>query len=1381
MNPSPAPIATATRTLKTFSVLTRLLLWLVLAAWALLALTWVALHFWIVPRIDAWRPDLERWATRAVGVTVRVGAIRADSGPGLAPGLPGLAPQLDLRDVQLFDAQGRSALRLPSVKLTLSPASVWRLGFDQVHIESPVLDVRRTAQGHIEVAGLDLSGAGEDDPAATDWLFAQPAFTVSNGTVRWTDDLRGRPPLALSALDLVLRNGLHHHEFRLDATPPADWGQRMSLRGRLSEPLLDLRRRAPGQPPWHNWRGELYAELPRADLSRLRGPVDLSEHGILINGGQGSLRLWADMDRGRIGTLTADLLLQGLDARLGADLPVLAVDELQGRISAHWGDEGWGLASEDLRLRTRDGQVWPGGHLSLQRSSGRGGHPSSTALAADRIDLAALTALATHLPLGTPTHNWLARLQPEGQVRDLKASWQGDWPGAAGYQGKGRVEGLGLAGEDSGRTSSYGPYPLPGRPGIRRATVDVEFDQDGGRAQVAVLDGALELPGVFEERLLPLQRLQTEARWTVKGERIDVQLDRLSLANADAEGMGQVRWHTSHPATSSARSRFPGVLDLTATLTRADARQVHRYLPLTLGEQARRYVREAVQAGHAERVDFRIRGEVWDMPFNTPGTQGEFRIGATLKGVDFDYVPPYLRPEGELPWPALRQANGELLLDRASLRLSGLQSGVQAAASVRLGTASIAIDDLVHTPTLVVRAQGQGAANELLGFMRQSPLNAMTGEALAQAQADGVASLQFRLSLPLESVQQTRVDGTVQFAGNNLRITPDAPLLGQTHGTLSFSDRGFAVHQARAQLYGGELRFEGGMTVDPRGAPRIQFRGQGTATADGLREAGLGFVSRLFAKASGSAPYSAQLGFRGGEPELLVNSSLQGMAFALPAPLAKAAADSWPLRLETQVLTTTAGVDGELALTDRLRVDLGAPAQPLLTLLYDRDISGPEARVLRGSIGVGLAAGEVAPLPAAGVAANLRAEQFDAQAWEQSFAAATGTANGPTPAGTSASLSYLPTRLALRTDRLDLGGRRFHRVVLGASREGDGPWLANVEADELEGHLAYRLPAGNQAGSLRARLTRLVLAPGAAQQVEQILQQPSSVPALDIAVDELTLGTRRLGRIEIEAVNRGEVPRTREWRLTRLHLGTPEARLSATGNWAATAPGAPRRTALSFVLDVDDAGQLLTRLGREGTVRAGKGRIEGNIGWLGSPLSLDHASLSGQIKADIERGQFLKVEPGAAKLLGVLSLQALPRRLLLDFRDVFSEGFAFDFVRGDARVEQGVLRTNNLQMKGVNAAVLIEGSADLARETQDLKVIVVPELNAGTASLLATTVNPVVGLGTFLAQLLLRQPLQSASTQQFHITGGWADPQVTRIERKPAEPAAATPQPQSLQ
>ena len=169
---------------------------------------------------------------------------------------------------------------------------------------------------------------------------------------------------------------------------------------------------------------------------------------------------------------------------------------------------------------------------------------------------------------------------------------------------------------------------------------------------------------------------------------------------------------------------------------------------------------------------------------------------------------------------------------------------------------------------------------------------------------------------------------------------------------------------------------------------------------------------------------------------------------------------------------------------------------------------------------------------------------------------------------------------------------------------------------------------------------------------------------------------------------------------------------------------------------------------------------------LGSPLAFNYATMDGNFNVSMEAGQFLKAEPGLGKLLGVVSLQALPRRLALDFRDVFSEGFSFDFVRGDVTIQDGIAATNNLQMKGVNAAVLMEGKADIQKETQDIKVVVVPEINAGTASLVAAAINPAIGLGSFLAQLVLRQPLIRAATQEFHIDGTWADPHVTRVGRK---------------
>ena len=1314
------------------------MLWLVLAGWSLFALTWFGLHAWIVPRIGEWRPDLERWASSAVGVVVRVGDIRADGSGQGRTWLPALMPSFELRDVQLIDSQGRVALQLPLIRTSVSARSLWRGGFEQIVIDRPVLDVRRTTQGRIEVAGLDLAGPGEGDTRAADWFFSQSEFVIRDGTLRWTDDLRSQPPLALEQLDLVARNTALTHQFRIDATPPPEWGERLSLRGRLREPLLDLNgKRTPNENPWHRWSGEVFADFTHVDVERLRAYVDLSDWGVEVRAGRGALRAWADVAQGQLTGVTADLSLQGVQAQLGRQLPALAIEDLQGRLAAAWSGDGYELSTQNLAFRTPEGVTWPAASLRLAHTVAREGRGATLELQAQRFDLAALASIASRLPLPAASHGLLEQLRPGGQVNGLNARWQGR-AGAvpvAGtgldlangtYQASGRVVGLALSGQTSGRMSASGRYPLPGRPGISGATVDFDFSDQGGRAHLSVSDGALELPDVFEEARLPLDRLEADASWRLRGERIEVQLDNVQLSNADAEGTGKASWHTG----DGADQRFPGVLDLTATLTRAEATRVHRYLPLTVPAEARRYVREAVVGGASNRVDFRVKGEVAHVPFEDPREQGEFRIAARLQDVDMDYVPSFLQSAGDAPWPGLRRVAGELVLDRNAFKVSVSEAGVAGAPGVRLSQGEVGIAHLKGDSVLVVNARAQGPAPELLGFVQRSPVNAMTSQALARARIGGAAQLGFGLKLPLHDVRATEVSGTVQLDGNDVQISPESPQLGRASGTLTFNEKGFAVRSAQARLLGGDVRFEGGMRPDAEGVTRVQFRGQGEARAEGLRDAGLGAVSRLFQNASGSTGYTVQLGFKGGQAEVQVASSLQGMALNLPAPLAKTAEASLPLRYENTVLD----MSGDTARTDQLTLQLGTSLAPVLSVQYERDVSGREPRVVRGGIAVGLDQGEAPPLPDQGVSANAQLDRIDVDAWERVFTSATGTAPR---AAAGASLGYLPTTMAVRANRLTVEGRTFNHLVVGGSREGS-QWRANIDADELNGYVEVRQTPGGAIGSVYARLARLTLAPSATNDVEQLLTQPTSVPALDIAVDDFSASGRRLGRVEIEAVNRVGPTRAAEWRLNKLRLSVPEARLNATGNWAALGgeggAASQRRTALTFTLDVDDSGELLKRFGRDGAVRGGKGRIEGNLGWIGSPLSIDYPSLSGQLRADFERGQFLQVEPGAGRLLGVLSLQALPRRLALDFRDVFSQGFAFDFVRGDARIEQGVLFTNNLQMKGVNAAVLMEGTADIAREQQDLKVVVVPEINAGTASLIATAINPAIGLGSFLAQ-----------------------------------------------
>lgn len=1347
----------------------RVLLWLVATAWVLLLLTWGALHAVIVPRINDWRPELERWASLRVGVPVTVGDIRSVSGASGPLGLPPFMPQIELRDVRLLDRQGRAALHLPLVQAAVSVRSIWRAGFEQLVIERPALDIRRTADGRLEVAGIDVSGPGSGDTTLLDWLVEQRELAILGGTVRWLDEQRAQPPLALGDVNFVARNTTFTHQFRLDATPPPEWGERFSLRAKLREPLLP-RPRATGDLPWATWDGEVYADLGRADVSHLRAYVDLSPWGVTVQSGQGRLRAWMDVARGRVGGGTLDLALQDVITRLGPELPELALVSATGRVSGEWADAGWRLSTQDLRFETREGAVWPGGRVSVAHQAAQTRQAASTEVQAGGIELGALASLAERLPLPATVHDWLHRLQPKGRVDELEARWPGE--AFDEVKARGRVVGLGLVADAEAAVPPGEHRPPLGRPGVEAATVDFKVEPNGGEATVAIDQGAVVLPGVFEEARLPLDTFRGRLRWRRQGERIDATLDDARLANADAAGTVQANWHTGDPATSASRSRFPGVLDLTATLERADLTRVHRYLPLSVPPEARHYVRDAVRGGHSDAVSFRVQGDLWQVPFDASGARGTFRIAGPLKALDFDYLPTTLQTTGEPAWPGLRGASGQFVLDRDTITIDGLKTSMAGLAGVSVTPAKVSIERMGQGTTVKASLRATGPGAELLKFVQASPLNDMTSKALDKARLGGAAQVDVNLTLPVMNLPTSTVRGAVQLAGNDVQITPDSPLLARARGTVNFTETGFTVPQAQARLFGGDASFSGGMKPNAQGVPVVQFRGQGVATADGLRNAGLGVLSRAMARATGSATYTAQLGFTGGVPELQVATQLQGMALALPAPLGKSAEALLPVRYDSAITRLQAGQAQE----DRLSVLIGPPSAPLADVRYERDLRGDTPRVLRGSLAVGLAASGALPLPSRGVVAHAQLPALDADAWQAALGGAVGMKDLEDPQA----LDYLPQSLSLQTERLTVAGRQFHQVLAGLSRD-DRLWRGNVDAQELNGYIEFRDATASHAGSVYARLARLNLAPGARREVEQLLQQPTSVPALDIAVEDLNYAGRSLGRVEVQAVNRAGPARVAEWRLTQLRAVLPEARLSGSGNWAPlgaqdgpsmAAPGA-RRTALTFRLDVDDAGKLLERFGRAGTVRGGNGRLEGTIGWMGSPLSLDYATLGGQLQLNIERGQFLKADPGAARLLGVLSLQALPRRLALDFRDVFSEGFAFDFVRGNARIEQGVLTTNNLQMKGVNAAVLMEGSADLAREQQDLKVVVVPEINAGTASLLATAINPAVGLGSFLAQWLLRQPLQSATTQEFRITGGWADPQVEKVVRPAPNPSSS--------
>jgi uncharacterized protein (TIGR02099 family) len=690
---------------------------------------------------------------------------------------------------------------------------------------------------------------------------------------------------------------------------------------------------------------------------------------------------------------------------------------------------------------------------------------------------------------------------------------------------------------------------------------------------------------------------------------------------------------------------------------------------------------------------------------------------------------------------------------------------------VALSKVAAVIPDLgKHDAILDVSGNAAGRLQDFLAYTTNSPVAGWIDGFTEETRGSGNARLALKLRLPLEQMKEAKVQGALQFGGNDVTLQTLLPQLSQTSGELKFHEKGFELNGIQAAFLGGPVAVSGGT----QGDGSIAIKAEGALTAEGLRRAyPAAAMQGLLRKIGGGARYGTLVKVKDGRLDIAVDSPLEGLALDFPAPLAKAAGETLPLKFALAGLPSS---DPAL-LRDEIRLSLGSA----IAAYYERHKAAGKSgawQVARGGIGINVAP----PQPDSGVIASVSLKSLDIDAWRNSVAAllpgeeADAKVNAGGPGALDIAQYIEPEVLAARATELIVMGKKLDNVVVGASHR-ENTWQANIDSRQASGYVTWNESrSGRGLGRVTARLAALTIPQSSATDVSELLEGKNAdtqIPALDIVAERFELLGKPLGRLELLAHN-ASGPAGREWRIRKLALVNPDGKLNAEGQWANK--DGERMSSLKYALDIADAGRLLERLGFAGVLRGGSGRMEGEVSWKGLPYSLDIPTLSGQLRLDLEAGQFLKVEPGAAKLLGVLSLQSLPRRLTLDFRDLFSEGFAFDGVVASASIAQGVMTTDSFKMRGVNAAVLLDGAVDIARESQNLHVVVIPDINFGAASVAyGLVVNPVIGLGSFLAQLFLRDPLMQAFTMEYQISGPWKDPVVKKLPRHGNAPPQAAP------
>lgn len=862
----------------------------------------------------------------------------------------------------------------------------------------------------------------------------------------------------------------------------------------------------------------------------------------------------------------------------------------------------------------------------------------------------------------------------------------------------------------SGQFSNLALAPYQGVPGFSRLNGTVEATQNGGSLNLNGSRMQLEFKDVLRWPI-PLDSVSGQASWKKRDGNIEVSVPRLEIASPHLAGTLKADYRYT--------GKGRGNLDLSGKFSRADGRYAHFYYPRQLSPDTLRWLDTSILKGRGENVDVTVRGNLDEFPF-ADNKRGLFQISAKISDGALDYA---------TGWPKIDGIRLDLLFRGNRMELNASDGNLFGNRITR-AKAVIPQLDALH-PVLEVTGEVLSPADQLFRFINNSPVLGYIDQFTEGMTAGGSGKLLLGLRIPLDTEGVgSKVRGSYLLSNGRLDGGGDFPTLENINGRLNFTEAGVRAQNINAQILGGPAQF----SLENGKDGLLRVTAQGRISDSSLREI---VESPLLARLKGSADWSGEINLRKREAELSLRSSLVGLASSLPPPFDKTAAEPLQLLVEKKKQGDN---------SDLINVGLGKQ----LSAQFLRSERGGKMVVARGTVSLG---GSAAFPSRDGIALSGNLEHLDFDQWHPLLSGSSG----------EASLNLRDVNLTFGT--LDIFGRRINQLNVDANSTEEG-WRAALQGQEINGNVLW---TGTGNGRIVAQLKSLIIpaaAPAKLSSPSTVEKKIQEYPALDITAESFEYKQKQLGRFRLLAKQQDS-----DWIIDKLAISNPDSTLMVDGIWQNWKFRPDTKLNLSW--NIENLGNTLDRFGYPGTLKNGSADLSGQLKWAGSPHEFNVAGLSGNLQLSAKDGQFLKIKPGVGRLFSVLSLQNLPRRLSFDFRDVFSSGFTFDNISANVRINDGIMRSDNFRMDGPTAKVAISGETNLERETQNLHIKVTPSIS-DSLSLAAFAGGPAVGVAAYVAQKLLKDPLNQMAAYEYDINGTWDDPQEVKSRSSTAE--SATPQ-----
>ncbi|WP_423924712.1 YhdP family protein, partial [Dokdonella sp.] len=781
-------------------------------------------------------------------------------------------------------------------------------------------------------------------------------------------------------------------------------------------------------------------------------------------------------------------------------------------------------------------------------------------------------------------------------------------------------------------------------PGFDSLNARIRGDEESVMLELPVQETRIDYPKVFRTPL-ELSRFGGDVLAWPDGQGWKVQTARLDVAssNYSVELRGGILFQGDGTRP---------LIDLSALVSNADVQAAKLFWTVnTMSPNVVEWLDRALVSGRIVEGRAVVRGDLDNWPFDD--NTGRFDARAELRDLELKFLD---------DWPS-----GEHLDVTARFINGGLQASVASGASmgVKIDAADATIARFEDSQ-LALSIDANGRGSELLKYLRATPVGVQRAEFLSGLSIGGRGDAHLQIDVPLKDNDRMTLEGRVDLVDSDLVEANWDLRFEQANGRVTFNRSSVLANALEVKYAGYPVVLGiaiGSATLDPLNSFEANLQGVLPAATVFARATDLAPAMPSF---PGEANWLIDLqigddeGAAKGRKSLRLQSDMQGVGMLLPAPLDKPANATMPFALTVEM--PIAGQKFSASIGDILNVKGRLPG-PMSSLSAQMDF-GPGTETGDG-LGKGLhIAGKV--------------DSLDVGGWIGLFSA--GGAGDD-----------LFKSMTLDVGSMQLAGRDFPDLHIEFEPQQEAT-VIKVSGESLDGKITVPGRELDKRG-ITAEMSRVVWPdlPEGAETGPAALSDinPGNIPPLHLWVGDLQLGEVRMGELRLETF-----PIDSGLRVDLLEAKSSDLDLRANGDWSGSA--GENHSHLTIDMSAPSLGSMLDAFGYAGIIEGGETFARIDATWPGAPTAFSLADTTGTMEISVDKGRILDVDPGAGgRLFGLLSLQEIPRRLSLDFSDLFKSGMSFNSINGSFALRDGSAYTDNLLIKSPAADIEISGRTGL--------------------------------------------------------------------------------------